>query len=290
MDKQLFEHAQSLWVKYRDGANLPLKQQYLKNLHDEYQFGQSVFPGDYLCFNQDDWGNLIKIVKQELDVDLRFDCYPELQSRNSSAVTDRNEKSNSFPVSKNYILVNSLIPLSLNKKTHPVSPFNSFGIYINADQISSIEHKQIVLVENLAVMAVLDKLVIPERLKGALWLYRGDVRPQQNSAKAYQFFRRFKESHQLICFSDFDPAGIQIALTCDAKQWLTIKQFEVANMPLQGAENKFYDQRNACKFLDNYSSLPNKAVSAYTYMKQNRKSLQQEHMFAHLVELTLFPL
>ncbi|MEY8216654.1 MAG: hypothetical protein RPR97_19485 [Colwellia sp.] len=53
-------------------------------------------------------------------------------------------------------------------------------------------------------------------LTQALWLYRGDVKAQQTTNTSYQFFRRFKGKIPLVCFSDLDPKGIEIALTSHA--------------------------------------------------------------------------
>lgn len=171
-----------------------------------------------------------------------------------------------------------------------MSPFVSFGINIDASQIQSVEHKQIILVENLEVMALLDKLVIPNFLKEALWLYRGDVNKRQTTGCAYQFFRNFKETHQLICFSDLDPAGIEIALSCSAHYWLTPADSFVINKQLTGDEKEWFKQNKAITFLKNREGLPEKCESTFSLMLQYQKTLKQEHMIAHKIPLELFSL
>ena len=127
-------------------------------------------------------------------------------------------------------------------------------------------------------------------LKQALWLYRGDRKEQQRTSTAYQFFRRFKNSHQLICFSDFDPAGIQIALTSGADYWLTAEEDDVINLELQGDEQEWFKQHAASKYLDNKTLLPEKCQTAFAQMRCNRKTLKQEQMLAHHIKLGLFEL
>lgn len=98
----------------------------------------------------------------------------------------QNEKENSYAVSKEFILINSLTDINVNQKFHKISPLTSLGIYIKAEEIKSIEHSVIVLVENLTVMANLNAINLASiksniDLSKALWLYRGDVKAQQTT-------------------------------------------------------------------------------------------------------------
>lgn len=258
----------------------------LKKLTEDYQFG--VLQQGTLFWNEQDRNNLIARIKQETNLTLFRDAYQPPQSRVQSAKTDRNEKQNSYPVSQDYILVNSLTSLKLNQQLHKMSPFTSLGIYIDALQIQSVEHKQIILVENLEIMALLDQLIIPDHLKEALWLYRGDLKEQQTTSRAYQFFRSFKETHQLICFSDLDPAGIEIALSSRAHYWLTPADSTVINKQLTGDEKEWFKQNKAIIFLKNRELLPEKCERAFSLMLQYQKTLKQEHMLAHQIPLDLF--
>jgi hypothetical protein len=185
-----------------------------------------------------------------------------------------------------------------------LSPFTSLGHNIKADEITSIEHKYIIFVENLAVMASLSALnlsSISEDLKDALWIYRGDLKKTQSTGTAYEFFRRFK-SHQRICFSDVDPKGIEIALTSHADYWLTIKDisdYEKTTQLLVGSEQEWFKQSDSIKFLQ--KRICDKVSTAN---KQNRitwepifsasskiqKTLKQEHIVKHKLDLTLLKL
>ena len=286
MNKALYEFAQK---KFRTLTHGKLKLSgMLRRLHTGYAFG--VVMGDYLLFNEHDRAYLIARVQYENGVHLFREPYPGKQSRQQAAKSERNEKAQSYAVSSDFILLNALQPLQLNNQQLPVSPLTSLGMYLKADEITSVEHQQIVLVENLTIMANLSALNIPETLKGALWLYRGDIKRQQRTGSAYQFFRRFKASHQLVCFSDLDPAGIQIALTCGAQYWLTAEDNDVVNLELQGDENEWFKQAKAIKYLEGIIDLPEKCQSAFAEMYGSRKTLKQEHMLAHNIKLGLFSL
>lgn len=259
----------------------------LKKLTEDYQFG--TLKEGTLFWNEQDRDNLIARIKQETGLTLFRDLYQPPQSRLQSAKTTRNEKQNSYPVSHDFILVNSLTNLKLNQLQHETSPFSSLGIYIDASKIQSVEHKQIILVENLEVMACLKQLIIPSHLKEALWLYRGDLREQQTTSRAYQFLRSFKKTHQLICFSDLDPAGIEIALTCGAHYWLTpVESAVIINKQLLGDENEWFKQGKAITFLNKKEMLPDKCKNAFSLMRQYQKTLKQEHMLANQIPLELF--
>lgn len=286
MNKALYQFCQRK-LKALTHGKLKLSSS-LRRLHNDYSFG--VLAGDYLHFSEKDRAYLIERVQSENGVHLFREPYPQAQSREQSAIYQRNEKTHSYTVTRDFILLNSLRPLLLNKQQLPANPFTSLGVYLKADEITSVEHQQIVLVENLAIMANLSALNIPESLHSALWLYRGDIKKQQKTSSAYQFFRRFKNTHQLICFSDLDPAGIQIALTSGTQYWLTADEDDVINLELQGDEQEWFKQQDAIKYLDNKTLLPEKCRTAFAQMRRNRKTLKQEQMLAHNIQLGLYKL
>ena len=286
MNKALYQFCQR---KFKNLTHGKLKlSSLLRRLNSEYSFG--TINGDYLLFNEHDRAYLIACVQYENGVHLFREPYPGAQSRQQTANTQRNEKIESYAVSRDFILLNSLQPLQLNQQQFPVSPLTSLGVYLKADEITSVEHQQIVLVENLTIMANLSILNIPKNLHGALWLYRGDVKKQQKTSSAYQFFRRFKASHQLVCFSDLDPVGIQIALTSGAQYWLTPEDSNIINIELQGDESEWFKQAKAIKYLEGIIDLPEKCQSAFAEMYSSRKTLKQEHMLVHNIKLGLFEL
>jgi hypothetical protein len=141
-------------------------------------------------------------------------------------------------------------------------------------------------------MANLPALKLPKKLENPLWLYRGDIQEKQQTGTAYAFFKRFNnDQHELICFSDLDPAGIQIALTCYAQYWLSPNDSAVIEFSgAKDVEKEWYKQNAAVQYLKNVKNLPDKCQMAFELMLNNRKTLKQEHMLAHQIPLGLYKL
>lgn len=301
MNKSLYNFTQDKLQKHRQGGIIKNTALATK-LYNEYNFGHFDLNKKYLSFSLDDILALSKRIQTILNVDIRHDAYPEQQSRNLNASNNRNEKTNSLPVSKDFILINSLSDIKVNKTSLQLSPLTSLGIYVKADDILSIEHEVIVFVENLVVMASLSALnltSVNEELVDALWVYRGDIKKQQSTGTAYEFFRRFNH-HQRICFSDVDPKGIEIALTSQADYWLTIQNvedFKQTVETLEGSEEEWFKQGASIKFLQNnhiksHAQLQHKPTwePLFTVTSSLQKTLKQEHIITHNIALTLLKL
>ena len=301
INKSLYNFAKAKIQSNRKGGQIK-NSALAKKLYEEYHFGKMDLANKHLTFTLDDIFNLSEETRRTLGVDVRNDDYPSKQDREENAENKRNEKENSLPVSKDFILINSLSELKINKNTYPISPYTSLGHYIKAEEIQSIEHKYIIFVENLAVMASLSKLdltLISEDLTDALWVYRGDVKKQQSTGTAYEFFRRFN-SHSRICFSDVDPKGIEIALTSHADYWLTIKNigdFEQTTQLLIGNEEEWFKQQDSIKFLQKKILLQQQNLQnmpawqpLFLVSSKMQKTLKQEHALKHNLSLTLMRL
>ena len=261
---------------------------------DTHRIGRLV--DGYWLYTEQDRAAIIQLVKSQLNVDLLFDAYPEQQSRIENAANHNDEKMNALAVSKDFVLVNSLNTLQINSKNLEINAFSSLGIYINANKVESIEHKHIVLVENLAVMANLAKLVLLDNAKhlvNALWVYRGDVKREQSTGRAYDFFRRFKGSHQLLCFADFDPEGIKIAMTSGASAMLSPNSHALVNFNVGGHDLDYFKQDAAKQYLMNKSNqgdFPLELDKLLTVMSAQRQTIKQEHILAHQIPLSVFTL
>ncbi len=311
MNKQLYNFVQDNFQKNRNGGQIK-NSALATRLNEEYHFGQFDLTKQWLRFSLADILELTKEVLISHGVDVRNDPYPSKEDRLTTAEKNRNEKQNSYAVSKNFILINSLTDLNVNQTWHKVSPLTSLGMYIKADEIQSVEHSAIVLVENLAVMANLSAINLTSinnknsctntlsksnniDLSKALWLYRGDVKAQQTTNSSYHFFRRFKGIIPLVCFSDLDPKGIEISLTSDSDYWLTIKNIDDLSIPLSGTEQEWYKQGTSISFLQEKlkKTTPQKDdcwQNTFINLRTHRKTLKQEHILKHNVALTLLEL
>tara|TARA_R110001583_G_scaffold112917_6_gene263131 strand:- start:7964 stop:8833 length:870 start_codon:yes stop_codon:yes gene_type:complete len=288
MNKTLFEYCKK-HLRLVNQAELKVNAS-LRSLVDQYSIGFIDHNTNLFHFNHKDKQHLIEVVAQQLNGILLSDPYPVKQSRAVIAKTQRNEKVGALNVSEDFVLLNSLQSLCLNQQITQNSQLSSLGHFICASDIETIEHQHIVLVENLIVMANLNRLNIPEQLKDALWLYRGDAQAYKQTGTAYELFRRFSSSHELICFSDLDPSGLQICLTSGATQWLTISDKTPLSMALQGDEKEWFKQQKAISFLNDKKPLPAYCESLFMQMKQLQTTLKQEHILQHELKLALFPL
>ena len=257
----------------------------------EHRIGKIV--GNDWVYTQRDKDDLIQLVNDQRKVDLISQSYPEQQSRLVSSLTQSNEKLNAFSVNKDFVLINVINALTINDHVLDISLIDSLGLFVQADKIVSVEHQQIVLVENLTVMAHLDKLVFTEttqHLKNALWVYRGDIKTQQSTCKAYQFFRRFKDSHDLICFADIDPAGFEIVLTSGAEKMLAVSTVDLINFEVNDADNDYFNQRSANNYLSKQGDLSLSLTQLINVMVVERKTIKQEHILSHQIPVLMLGL
>jgi len=256
---------------------------------DVHRLGKIV-NGKWL-YTEKDRVAIIDLIKSQLNVDLLISAYPDKTSREALAASNNNEKLNALAVSEDFILVNSLSSLQINKHSVDMTVLASLGIYINAKKVESVEHKQIVLVENLAVMANLAKLVLldnAKHLENALWVYRGDLKREQSTGRAYDFFRRFKATHQLICFADFDPEGFRIAITSGATTILSPVADTVVNFNAAGPDTDYFKQTTAKQYINNQTDLSLQIEKLFAVMSEHRQTIKQEHILSHQIPLSVF--
>ncbi|MEI6897721.1 MAG: hypothetical protein V5786_09605 [Psychromonas sp.] len=286
MNKKLFEYCQR-HLRLLDHGRFKESASF-RRLVEDYNVG--CIKHGFFYFEAEDKLHLLNVIKQQLNGLRLSDAYPQKLSRVKKAQHYRNEKQGAIKVSENFVLVNSLHSLCLNQQTTNISALNGLGHFIHALDLKTVEHQQIILVENLAVMANLATLNIPQELQAALWLYRGDTEKHKQTATAATLFRSFQKTNQLICFSDFDPAGLQTALTCGATQWLTLAQTSDINIILAGHEQEWFKQVGEKNYLANTAQLSAHISALFATMNNNQKTLKQEHIIAHALSLKLYPL
>jgi len=260
----------------------------LKRLNRDYGFG--TLDDKFCYFDEQDTDNLVERIKIDLQVHLFREGYPDKKTRAKNAKNNRNEKINALKASEDFVLLNSLNSLCFNQQTSHISLLGGLGHFIYAPDIETIEHQQIILVENLEIMANLALLNIPDELQDALWVYRGDKEKHKQTGTASEFFKRFQMTNQLICFSDFDPTGLAIALTCGASQWLTLETSNDINIELNGYEYEWFRQKKDKSYLNNNAKLTEQLSELFRTMNHSQKTLKQEHMAEHSLKLKLYPL
>ena len=245
---------------------------------------------EYWHYTESDRAKIIALAKKQLEVDLLFEPYPEKQSRYERSAKHTSEKENSLSVTHDFVLVNTLDTLRINHQCIDISLIDSLGLYVNTQNIISIEHKTIVLVENLTVMANLHNVILSpdaEFLKEALWLYRGDVKAEQSTGRAYQFFKSLLNSHELVCFPDFDPEGFKIAIGSQAFKILSPSTEALVSFNVSGSEKDFYNQTSALNYICSKSNLSIQCQDLIQGICNYKKTIKQEHILSHQIPLMI---
>ncbi len=296
MNRQMFSWISHL-VKNRPGHTTTHPSSKIGlSVIERYQCGRSQ--NNRLIFTAKDKSELRSQIKRELNIDpFVIDQLPD--SRLELAKIHHNEKLAKNPVSQDHILINSPTGMvQLNTQQIQLYPdiIPSVGFMPIASKISQINHNAIVVVENLAIMQLCNQLALPNLCQNAFWMYRGDNKSGAKAEACYDLLTRFGQDKEVIVFSDMDPKGLEIALTIPyANYWLG-PEIDAWTHCLQSrhASRSGYDvQTKAMTYLlkrSDASSLSKPINDLVLLMHTEHSSYRQEHMYAHNIPLSLFPL
>ncbi len=269
-------------------------------LHRDYGFGEVRGDGRArarLHISRDH----LSALRQELRRDgLGDPCEPafvgEGLSRIQQAQTQADEKGGAQAVTEELVLCRPLTHWHIDDTPLALPPLMQAGQLLNWPSLQQLGqrlgHTHLVLVENLALMAELHRLNLPDSLNQALFLYRGDVAADRQVSRAYQCFRAFKGQLPLVYFGDFDPAGLEIGLGCGAEQLLLPARslwpalLSADWQGLKGPETRWFEQRAQAQRLHD-SQLPDSVKQALLAMDRHKQTRTQEHLLAHDVALEL---
>lgn len=210
-----------------------------------------------------------------------------------------NEKLAKLPPSHDHILINcprGTLQLNSQKIVLQSEQLPNAGMMCLSSGINHIEHGAIVIVENLAIMQLCSRFILPPLCQNALWVYRGDHNSGAKASACYDLLNRLGEDKEIIVFSDMDPKGLEIALTIPyAKYWLGPETLEWTNcLKSKYASRSGFDiQTQAMKYLLNQvenGSLSKAIIDLILLMRSKRSSFRQEHMYVHNINISLFPI
>lgn len=287
---KVFKFVKELNAKYRGGGELSVGTTG-KYIATEFHFGQ-LDHHQRLRFSALDLFKLNQEITQLTGKNPAWDDYIKV-TRPERSKSHNSTKLQTLPVREDFVLVNCLGSLKINQQISVSLTLSSLGVHLNVNDFNSIEHRQLILVENLAVMASLALLKLPAEIDDPLFIYRGDVKSEQNTRTAYQFFRRWSSSHQLICFSDFDPAGMVIVISSGATSCLIPEPTSwdyIFSVKLKDVEKNWWQQNKqmtALSSLVKQDQLPKELAAGFKNMGDYRRTWQQEHMISHQTPLTL---
>ncbi len=170
--------------------------------------------GRKLCLDRHDRRTIRELLQREFNVplDATADSWEGL-SRSEALSFGGNEKMTTKKVRKETIAIKAMPGRPLRLTDRDVSlPDGAALIMAGEDVALSDRHDCVVLVENWEVFEAIHKLTfdIPEHLRDALVLYRGDLGVFSTGA-ASAWLKSL--SLPVYVFSDPDPAGLMIAAT-----------------------------------------------------------------------------
>jgi len=262
------------------------------------RYGCGYVCNSSLIFSVEDKRRLRQRVMDELGLD-PFIVEQLPDGRLEMAKYHANEKLAANPASDDQLLLNSADGIvrvnGAQIQLHPESIKTAGLLCLNAS-INTVEHETIVVVENLDIMPLCHTWQLPLSGRQALWVYRGDHKSGAKAKACCDFLQRFGAGKTVIVFSDMDPKGLEIALTIPhAQYWLGPELSAWDGCFGSGSANcSGYDvQSGAMAFLvkTRDEGLLAEAFSELVLRIRNeRSSYRQQHVYAHNVNLSLFPI
>lgn len=262
------------------------------------RYGCGYVSNNRLVFSAEDKRRLRRQVTDELGLDpLTTGQLPA--ERLEMAQYHANEKLASKPAGDDQLLLNSADGIirvnNAQIRLYPES-IKTAGLLCLNSSIKTVEHRTIVVVENLAIMPLCCTWRLPLPDQDALWVYRGDHKSGAKAQACRDFLARFGAGKTVIVFSDMDPKGLEIALTLpyakfwlgpDANSWRPLLKSQYAS------DIGFDAQSEATGYLLrqlDLNSLSEPFKNLISAMRDERSSFRQEHTYSHNVPLELIPI
>ncbi|MDX1302050.1 hypothetical protein [Photobacterium sp.] len=222
--KQLFSPA-----KVKEGANVVLSGVF-EIFHRDFSIG--IASGEKLQLTPRDIRQIRKVIKEQSGFDLLTDSIPN--SRMEMAQYFPNEKLSSRPVKGKVIKIYGLLSTNINNKTYDLE--EGMNIEIDLNHLKSIEHSQVVIVENYEAFSKF-RLVQNDIGPNPLIVYRGDKDCgviSKEIALAFPYI-------ELIAWFDTDPKGISLALSSGAT-YMLLPNLSIETLKEHGRSILFADQ------------------------------------------------
>ncbi|MUK77993.1 hypothetical protein GNP84_13985 [Aliivibrio fischeri] len=263
--KQLFSPA-----KVKDGTNVVLSGVFDTFHHD---FSVGVTSGEKLQLTSRDIRQIRKVIKEQSGFDLLTDPIPN--SRTEMAQFFPNEKLSSRPVKDKVIKIYGILSTNINNKTYDLE--EGMNIEIALSQLKSIEHSQVVIVENYEAFSKF-RLVKTDMEPNPLIVYRGD---KDCSVISKEIALAFPDI-ELVAWFDTDPKGISLALTSGA-DYMLVPDLSKEVLKQHGRSDLFSNQY---KNWDRVSVLIPSNLKLL--MANVEKGITQESIIANDISVSLY--
>ncbi|WP_159738932.1 DUF7281 domain-containing protein [Vibrio atypicus] len=222
--KQLFSPA-----KVNKGANVALSGVF-DTFHRDFSVG--IARGENLQLTPRDIRQIRKVIKEQSGFDLLTDPIPN--SRTEMAQFFPNEKLSLRPVKDKIIKIYGILSTNINGKSYDLE--EGMNIEIALSHLKSIEHSQVVIVENYEAFSKF-RLVPADLGPNPLIVYRGD---KDTGVISKEIALAFPDI-ELIAWFDTDPQGIALALSSGAV-YMLLPHLSIDTLKELGRPELFADQ------------------------------------------------
>ncbi len=263
--KQLFSPA-----KVKEGANVALSGVF-EIFHRDFSVG--IVRGKKLQLTSRDIRQIRKVIKEQSGFDLLTDPIPN--SRTDMAQFFPNEKLSSRPVKDKVIKVYGILSTNINNKTYDLE--EGMNIEIALSHLKSIEHSQVVIVENYEAFSKF-RLVKTDMEPNPLIVYRGD---KDCSVISKEIALTFPNT-ELVAWFDTDPKGISLAFASGA-DYMLVPDLSKEVLKQHGRSDLFSNQYQNWKLVS--ALIPS---NLKLLMVNVEKGITQESIMANDISVSLY--
>lgn len=246
-------------------------------IHDSYGIGRII--GKTLTFTTADHADLRKTI-EAVAGEGSLSPHLDFSTRTNAAEHVINEKLSSQSIGRQGVFVSRVgLPLQTVRGACTLQP--GIAAWMNYRDVQLCENDVFVVIENLEAFLGWSEFCVPAALKSALVLYRGH---DEKTRGASEWLAHVKGKHAIIAFTDFDPAGMRIAMsTPGVTGWLAPENpREIpSNHALFAGQGRYFQGLAA--------DTPLGWRDALQIMMDDHIALTQERMSAQGVRLTVIP-
>lgn len=259
-------------AKIQHGASVALTGVF-QVFHQDYGIGK-ISSGN-LQLTPQDIRQIRKLIKEQTGFDILIDPIPS--TRTEMAKYFPNEKLSTTPVKDKVVNFYGVLSTNINGKTYDLE--DGMNIEMPLGSLRSIEHKQIVIVENYEAFFQF-RTVQSDMGQNPLVVYRGD---KEGGVISKELAKRFPQV-ELVAWFDTDPSGISFALASGASHML-IPSMSREDLIEHGKPSLFEDQH---RYWERVSGVLPSTLEAL--ISSVEKGITQESIIANNVPLVLHPL
>ncbi|KIP70443.1 DUF7281 domain-containing protein [Vibrio jasicida] len=259
-------------AKIQHGASVVLTGVF-QAFHQDYSIGKTS--AGKLQLTPKDIRQIRKLIKEMSGFDILTDPIPS--SRTEMAKYFPNEKLSTTPVKDKVVKVYGVLSTNINGKKYDLE--DCMNLEVPLDSLRSIEHKQIVIVENYEAFSQF-RLIQSNMIPNPLVVYRGDI---EGGVISKEIAKRFPKV-ELVAWFDTDPSGISFALASGAN-YMLIPSISKQDLIGHGNPTLFEEQYRYWERVS--KALPSKLEALISSVE---KGITQESIVANNITLVLHPI